>query len=171
MIRRLLLLLLVLTIAPALAQEAGFAARQSDVKKEPFSDAPTVGTLPVKTQVKIIKRAGGWMQIESAAAAGWVRMLAIRLNATAGEKDSGDAVVKSLFNIARTGSSGTAVATGVRGLDKEQIQNAKPNPVELEKLAGYAASKPDAEQFAAGDPQLKRQTIDYVVASGGGAKP
>jgi hypothetical protein len=168
--RRLMLLLLALAIAPAVAQETGFTARQSEVKKEPFSDAATIGTLPAKTQVKIVKREGGWMQIESAAVAGWVRMLAIRLGATGGEQDSGDAGVKSLFNIARTGSSGTAVATGVRGLDKEQIQNAKPNPVELEKLTRFAAAKSDAERFAVGDPQLKTQTIEYVLAPGAGAK-
>ena len=168
--RFLLLLLLALPIAPAMAQETGFAVRQSEVKKEPFSDAATVGTLPAKTQVKIVKREGGWMQIESAAAAGWVRMLEIRLGATGGEQAGGDSGVKSLFNLARTGSSGTAVATGVRGLDKEQIQNARPNPVELEKLTGFAAARPDAEQFAAGEPQLKAQTIEYASAPGAGAK-
>jgi hypothetical protein len=170
--RRLLLLLLALAVAPAVAQETGVAVRQSEVKKEPFSDAATVGTLPAKTQVKIVKREGGWMQIESAAAAGWVRMLEIRLGATGGggEQASGDAGVKSMFNLARTGSSGTAVATGVRGLSKEQIQNARPNPVELEKLSAFAAARPDAEQFAAGDPQLKPQTIEYMSAPGAGAK-
>ena len=79
--------------------------------------------------------------------------------------------MKSLFNLARTGSSGTAVATGVRGLDKELIQNARPNPVELEKLTGYAVAKPDAERFAAGNPQLKAQTIEYASAPGARAKP
>jgi hypothetical protein len=161
-----MLFLLVLAVAPAVAQESGFAVRQSEVKKEPFSDAATIGTLAAKAQVKIVKREGGWMQIESAAVAGWVRMLAIRLGATGAEQDSGDSGVKSLFNIARTGSSGTAVATGVRGLDKEQIQNAKPNPVELEKLARFAAARADAEQFAAGDPQLKAQKIEYLPSAG-----
>ena len=74
--------------------------------------------------------------------------------------------VKSLFNVARTGSSGTAVATGVRGLSKEQIQNARPNPVELQKLGTFVAARSDAEQFAAGDPQLKAQAIDYLPAPG-----
>ena len=169
--RLLVLLLLVLAGAPAVAQETGFAVRQSEVKKEPFSDAATVGMLPAKTQVKIVKREGGWLQIESAAATGWVRMLEIRTGAAGGsEQAGGDSGVKSLFNLARTGSSGTAVATGVRGLSKEQIQNARPNPAELEKLTGYAVAKPDAEQFAAGNPQLKAQTIEYVSAPAAGAK-
>lgn len=163
------LLLLVLAVAPAMAQETGFALRESEVKKEPFSDAATIGTLAAKTPVRIVKRAGGWMQIESAAVAGWVRMLAIRVGETAGEQVSGDSGVKSLFNVARTGSSGTVVGTGVRGLDKEQVQNAKPNRAELQKLARFAAAKSDAEQFAAGNPQLTAQKIDYVPAPGAGA--
>ena len=164
-----ILLLLVLAFVPAVAQETGFAIRQTEVKKEPYSDAATIGTLPEKTQVKVVKREGGWMQIESPAASGWVRMLALRMGAGA-EQGGGDSGVKSLFNVARTGSSGTAVATGVRGLDKEQIQNARPNPVELQKLAGFAAAKSDAEQFAAVDPQLKAQTVEYLPAPGAGAK-
>ena len=165
MIPRLVVLFMLLAVLPAMAQETGFAARQTEVKKEPFSDAATVGALPEKTPVKVVKREGGWMQIESSAASGWVRMLSIRMNPVA-EQGRGDSGVTSLFNVARTGSSGTAVATGVRGLDKEQIQNAKPNPQELEKLGAFAASKSDAEQFAAGDPQLKAQTVDYLAAPG-----
>jgi hypothetical protein len=169
-ILRLILLFIALAVAPAVAQETGFAVRQTEVKKEPFSDAAAVGTLPEKTQVKLVKREGGWMLIESAAASGWVRMLSIRIGAGA-EKTGGDSGVKSLFNVARTGSSGTSVATGVRGLDKEQITNARPNPVELQKLAAYAAARADAEQFAAGDPQLKAQTIDYLLSPGAKTRP
>jgi len=134
------------------------------VKKEPFSDAQTVGTLEEKAQVRVLGRQGGWAQVESGALSGWVRMLSIRTNSGQSSMVSG---LKSLFNVARTGSSGTTVTTGVRGLDKEQIQNAKPNPEELKKLAALAATKPDAERFAAGSPQLKNQAIEYLPVSSG----
>jgi hypothetical protein len=159
---RTLLLFLALVAAPLFAQESGFAVRQTEVKKEPFSDAQTVGTLAEKAQVKALARQGGWMQIESGSVSGWVRMLSIRMSSSQSSDDSG---LKSLFNVARTGSSGTSVATGVRGLDKEQIQNAKPNPEELKKLTGFAATKGDAEKFAAGSPQLKDQKVDYLPAA------
>ncbi len=152
-------LVFVLGVGPAIAQETGFAVRQTDVKKEPFTDAETVGTLAEKSQVKVLGRQGGWAQIESGALAGWVRLLAIRMNSGQSSFTSG---LKSLFSVARTGSSGTTVTTGVRGLDREQIQNAKPNPEELKKLAGFTATKGDAEQFAAGNPKLKNQKIDYL---------
>jgi hypothetical protein len=151
-----------LGLSLSFAQETGFAVRAIDVKKEPYSDAATAGSLPEKTQVKVLARQGGWMQIESGAIAGWVRMLSIRM---AGAQAGGDSGMGQLFNIARTGSSGTAVATGVRGLDKEQIANAQPNPSELRKLSNFAASRSDAERFAAGNPQLKSQSLEYFSAA------
>ncbi len=86
-------------------------------------------------------------------------MLAIRM---ASDAKSGDSGVGALFNVARTGSSGTAVATGVRGLDKEQIQNAKPNPAELDKLSGFRADKGAAERFAESKPALQQQPVEYL---------
>lgn len=155
-------LLALAALAPAaLAQDSGFAVRKTELKSEPFTDAATVGSLAEKAQVRIVGRQGGWMKVESQAANGWVRMLAIRMASTADAK-SGDSGVGALFNVARTGSSGTAVATGVRGLDKEQIQNAKPNPAALEKLSGFRAAKGDAERFADGKPALKAQSVEYL---------
>jgi len=156
-------LVLALGVSDAIAQETGFAIRQTEVKKEPFSDAQTVGILEEKAQVKVLSRQGGWVQVESGGAvSGWVRMLSIRTNSGQSSVVSG---LKSLFSVARTGSSGTTVTTGVRGLDKEQIQNAKPNPEELKKLAALAATRADAERFAAGSPQLRNQAVEYLPAS------
>lgn len=150
-----------LLCSAALAQDSGFAVRKTELKAEPFTDAATVGSLAEKAQVRIVSRQGGWMKIESQTANGWVRMLAIRM-ASGGDAKPGDSGVGALFNVARTGSSGTAVATGVRGLDKEQIQNAKPNPAELDKLTGFRADKGAAERFAEGKPALQAQPVDYL---------
>jgi hypothetical protein len=155
------LLALAALAAPAPAQDGGYAVRKTEIKSEPFTDASTVGSLAEKAQVRVVARQGGWMRVESQAASGWVRMLSIRM-ASGGDSRSGDSGVGALFNVARTGSSGTAVATGVRGLDKEQIQNAKPNPAELEKLSGFRAAKGDAERFADGKPALKAQSVEYL---------
>jgi len=159
---RIALALLVLLAAPAFAQETGYAVRDTEIKKEPFSDAQTLGTLAERAQVKVLDRQNGWMQIESGTQAGWVRMLSIRMDSGSSGFVSG---LKSLFSVARTGSSGRTVTTGVRGLDKEDIKNAKPNPEEVKKLAGFAASKGDAEKFAAGNPKLATQKIDYLQAA------
>ena len=159
---RIALAVLVLAAAPAFAQETGYAVRETEVKKEPYSDAQTLGTLAEKAQVKVLDRQNGWMQIESGTQAGWVRMLSIRMDSSSSGFMSG---LKSLFSVARTGSSGRTATTGVRGLDKEDIKNAKPNPDEVKKLAAFAASRSDAEKFAAGNPKLTTQKVDYLQAS------
>ena len=159
---RIALALLLFLAAPVFAQETGYAVRETEVKKEPYSDAQTVGTLAEKAQVKVLDRQNGWMRIESGAQSGWVRMLSIRMDSSSSGFMSG---LKSLFSVARTGSSGRTATTGVRGLDKEDIKNAKPNPEEVKKLAVFAASRSDAEKFAAGNPQLKSQKIDYLQAA------
>ena len=160
--------LLLACCGAALAQDTGYAVRATEFKAEPFSDAAGSGTLPERTQVRIVSRQGGWLKVESAAGSGWVRLLAIRTGATEGA--GGDSGLKQLFNVARSGSSGTAVATGVRGLDKEQIQNAQPNAAELEKMARFATSRSDAEQFATG-ARLAEQAIDYLPAPAVAAPP
>ncbi len=143
--------------------QSGYTIRDVTVKKEPYDDAATVGKLAERAPVEVTKRLGGWVEIRSSAVNGWVRMLSVRMGSPGGTR-SGSSGLGSLFNIARSGSSGAAVTTGVRGLDKEQIQNAQPNLAELQKMQGFAVSRQDAQAFAGGDPQLTSQRVDYLAA-------
>jgi hypothetical protein len=65
-----------------------------------------------------------------------------------------------MFNVARTGTSGTTVTTGVRGLDAEQINNAQPNAAELGKMASFAATKEASSSFAK-RAKLQARQVDY----------
>lgn len=141
------------------AAETGVLARATDLKQEPFSDAATVQALPAAAPVEVLKRQGAWMQVKSGEHSGWVRLLSVRMGADAG-KSSESGLMKAA-NVALSGSSGTAVATGVRGLDKEQIANASPNPAEAAKLENYAAAEPQARKFAAA-AALADQTVPYL---------
>ena len=86
-------------------------------------------------------------------------MLALRFGAT-GTAKPGASGVTQLFNVARTGTSGTQVTTGVRGLDEEQISNAQPNPAELAKLEKFATDRDAAAGFAA-QGKLSATPVDY----------
>lgn len=155
----------------ALALVASFAAwgenaqtvKATDLKKTPFNDAETVASLPENTVVEILKRQGPWMQVKAADKEGWVRMLALRMGDGSAKGGSSGAGLAGLLNIARTGSSGTTVATGVRGLTKEELANAQPNPVELKKLQQYTVGAKEARTFAAAGG-LKAQQVDYLKA-------
>lgn len=137
--------------------EPAFLLRAADLKKEPASDAATVAALAENAAVDAQERQGGWVRVKAGAAEGWVKMLALRYAGT-GSVRAGDSGAAQVFNAARTGSSGTQVTTGVRGLDEQMIAAARPNAAELARMNQFA-STPDAAAGFASQGALKRQTV------------
>lgn len=149
-----------LAFLPLLAwAEPATLIRATELKSAPASDAATVAQLPEKTAVDALERKGGWTRVKAASAEGWVKMLALRYGAP-GEAKRGDTGLAQAFNVARTGSSGTQVTTGVRGLDEKQLANAQPNAAELAKLDKFAADTDGAARFAA-NGKLAAKAVDY----------
>jgi len=140
--------------------EAATVVRATDLKQSPATDAATLAPLAENATVQTLERKGGWTRVKTEAGAeGWVRMLTLRY-AGGSEAKSGDSGIVQLLNVARTGTSGTQVTTGVRGLDAELLANARPNAAELDKLQRYAAPEEAAAQFAARGP-LQAQRVAY----------
>jgi hypothetical protein len=131
----------------ALAEPAT-VIRATDLKQQPATDSATVAALAENTAVEVLERKSGWTRVKAAPGEGWVRMLALRFGGAAPAK-AGTSGITQLFNVARTGTSGTQVTTGVRGLDEEQLKTAQPNPAELSKLEKFAADRDAAASFAA----------------------
>jgi len=140
-------LFLLLLFPFAVLAEPATLIRTTELKKDPATDAATVSQLEADTTVDALERRGGWTRVKAGAAEGWVKMLALRYGAPGAAK-TGDSGLSQLFNVARTGSSGTQVTTGVRGLEAEEITNAQPNAAELRKMQGYAATRDAAASFA-----------------------
>ena len=141
---------LVLFFIPLLCwAEPAMVLRATELKSEPASDAPTVAQLAENAAVDALERKGGWTRVRGGGAEGWVKMLALRYTGSAGPAKAGDSGLQQAFNVARTGSSGTQVTTGVRGLDEQQLANARPNLAEVAKLNTYAADRDAASAFAA----------------------
>ena len=141
--------LLFLLLAPAVClADPATLLRATDLKRAPATDAESVVSLPANAKVDALERKGGWTRVKAAEGEGWVKMLALRYEG-AGSGRSGDSGVAQLFNVARTGSSGTQVTTGVRGLDEQQLANAQPNKAELAKMSRFAVPVDAAAAFAA----------------------
>ena len=87
-------------------------------------------------------------------------MLALRFGG-AGAAKPGASGLSQLFNVARTGTSGTQVTTGVRGLDAEQIANAQPNPAELAKLEKFAADRGRGRRLRRAGQARPPTAVDY----------
>lgn len=146
MMHKILPLALLFAAAAALA-EPGSVSRTTDLKAKPFLDSATIAKLAANSQVDIGKRQGAWAQVRTpSGATGWIKLLNLR-SGTAG---SGSALsgIGKIANVARTGSSGNTVTTGVKGLSAEQIKNARPDPQQVEKLNRQAVSSAEAQRFA-----------------------
>jgi hypothetical protein len=162
-VKRILLSALALLAASLCAAEPAATIRATELKKDPGTDAPTVAQLAEGAKVEALERKGGWTRVKTEGGAeGWVRMLQLRYG---GEAKSGDSGIAQLLNVARTGSSGTQVTTGVRGLDPDQLARARPNPGELSRMTGYAVDKDSAAGFAAQGP-LRAQRVEYPKGGG-----
>src|SRR5262245_3772587 len=139
--------------------EPATVIRATELKQEPASDAATVATLAENTAVDALERRSGWTRIKAPSGEGWVRMLSLRFGSATAAKP-GASGASQMFNVARTGTSGTQVTTGVRGLDAEQPANAQPNPAELAKLEQFAADRDAAAKFAA-QGKLATRSVEY----------
>ena len=150
--------LLALLLLPLFCHaEPATLVRAAELKSEPATDAATLATLPENASVESLERKGGWTRIKAGNAEGWVKMLALRYGDSGKRGDTG---LAQLFNVARTGSSGTQVTTGVRGLDEEQLARAQPNAAELAKLNRFAVEREAAGNFAA-QGKLSATSVDY----------
>lgn len=145
------------------AAEAGKTIVAADLKQQPFMDAPTISKLAVNTELEVLARQGGWMQIKSASGEGWLKMTAVKLG-TGDPKAKSGSGLDTLFNIAttgRSGSSGVTVATGVRGLGQEELKNAQPNHDAVKKMERFAGAKNEATTFAS-SANLTSQNLEYL---------
>jgi len=134
--------------------------RATELKQAPASDAQTVASLEENAPVQTAERRGGWIQVStSAGASGWVKFLALRFGGAATGK-AGDSGVAQLFNVARGGTSGSQVTTGVRGLDAEDISTAQPNAAAVQRMDSFAVSADEAGRFASDGP-LQAQSVAY----------
>ncbi len=146
------------------AAETAYMVRATELKAKPFADAATVAKLEEQSKVEVLSRQASWMQIKAEAGTGWVKMLSVRMgNPGAQPAKSGDSGLGKIFNLATTGSSGSTVTTGVRGLSEEKLHNAQPNPADFKHMQGYAAKKEEAQKFAKAG-QLKAEPMDYLGA-------
>ena len=140
--------------------EPATVVRVTELKKDPATDAPTVATLAENTTVDALERQGGWTRVKSGSAEGWVRMLSLRLGGP-GQAKQGDTGVSQLFNVARTGTSGAQVTTGVRGLDPDRLANPQPDRNQLSRMQSYAVSPEAAASFAA-QGRLQQRRVQEV---------
>ncbi|SFN84776.1 hypothetical protein SAMN05660284_02379 [Formivibrio citricus] len=163
-----LLPLLLFSSALALA-EPGSVTRATDLKEKPFLDSATIARIAADSKVDIQSRQGAWAQVRTGEGkSGWLKVLNLR--SMASSNGTGLGGVGQLLNVARTGSSGSTVTTGVKGLSAEQIKNARPSPQEVDRLKSYGVNAQEAQRFAK-TSQLQPQKVAAIEVSASTSQP
>jgi hypothetical protein len=147
-----------LATAAASAAETGVLIRADVLRDKPFIDGAEIQKLAANAPVTIAARQGGWVQIDSGGKSGWVRTLNVRLGAGGSAGGSSLLAASSLY---RTGSSGTQVTTGVKGLGAGDISAASPNAAQLAMLNAQVVA-PAAASEQASRNGLKTNQVEYL---------
>ncbi len=151
------------------AAEKGLVIRAGDLLAQPFIDAANVGKVAPAEPVTVVERRGAWANVKAGGKSGWVRLLNLRLEPTAGLSGPTKAQAvrpNGLTALLQTGSSGRTVTTGVKGMDEEDIKNATPNYVELTLLETLEVDAANARSNAVRN-NLKERSVDYLDKRGG----
>jgi len=162
------IMLIALFCSPSWAQTAkqGWVIGDSSLYKKPFSDAEVLASLHADGMVTVIKRKGGWYQVESANnLSGWMRMNTLRFSEQKEAKGNGNVqglrqTIK-LFKTGRSGTSGVTVATGIRGLNSADLANSMPDHNGLKQLSNYMSDRGASEEFAA-SAHLTSQELAFI---------
>jgi len=138
-------LLLCVSAAQALAAP-GTVLRNDKIYSQPSSGSAVAGSVAKGASVNILSKQGGWLRVTAGKTTGWMRLLSVR----AGEGGLGGAGVGDVVGAATTRSDPSRVVAvaGLRGLNDEELKQAKFNAAELAQLDTWVVTVAQAQAFA-----------------------
>ena len=138
-------LLLCMTSASAHAA-SGTVLRSEKIYSQPSSGSKVTANVAKGTTVNILSKQGGWLRVAAGSQTGWMRLLSVRAGA-GGLSSSG---VGDVLGAATTRSDPSRVVAvaGLRGLNDEELKQAKFNGDELARLGTWNVSAAQAKSFA-----------------------
>lgn len=153
-----LLLAVLLLPVPLSAAEKGIALKADNIRSEPYSDAKSFGKIARGEKLEILGKKGAWLNVKTAKSRGWVRLLSVKRGTIGGGKEA-----SSLLYIAtgRAGTGKVVATTGVRGLNEEELKNAKYDEAEIKMLESYTQTAEQGRQFAQ-NGGLKAVKLNYL---------
>ena len=138
---------LVLCVTAASAWAApGTVLRNEKLYSQPSANAKLAGTVAKGASVNIHAKQGGWLRVTSGKTTGWIRLLSVR----AGAGGLGGAGLGDVVGAATTRSDPSRVVAvaGLRGLNDEDLKQAKFNADELGRLEALKVTATQARSHA-----------------------
>lgn len=139
--------------------------RESVLRAEPRTDAATVATLPLGASGEALARQGAWVQVRSGNSTGWLYSFNVRFGGTAGAGDGAGSVLGRIFGPRQRVNVTSTI--GIRGLDEEDLKQARFDGGQVQQLDTFAASREQAETHA-GEAGLSAGRVEYLGEAGGG---
>src|SRR5688572_5909481 len=140
----------------ASAQEQAVLERDAALLTEPRNGAPVVAQLKQGASGEVIARKGAWVNLRTPSGSGWLFSFNVRFQAPG---TAGAPAARAPAPVA-SGPRRVTATIGIRGLDEEDMRQARFDASQMRLLDQYAASKQDAAN-AARDSGLAPARVEY----------
>jgi hypothetical protein len=130
----------------AVSSAPGTVLRAEKLYSEPASTSKVTASVAKGASVEILGKQAGWLRVKAGSQSGWIRLLSVR----AGSGGLGGAGVGDVVGAATTRSDPTRVVAvaGLRGLNDEDLKQAKFNAEELARIDARSVSATQVRTFA-----------------------
>jgi hypothetical protein len=138
---------LVLCVASASAWAApGTVLRNEKLYSQPAATSKVTASVAKGANVEILAKQGGWLRVKAGNSTGWIRLLSVR----AGAGGLGGTGARDVVGAATTKSDPSRVVAvaGLRGLNDEDLKQAKFNAEELARMEALSVTAAQARGFA-----------------------
>jgi len=127
----------------------------------PSHNGETITTLAADSVITIEQRQGSWTKVATTEYTGWVPTLTIRIKSVVTREDFKAAAVEVSDKIEDETNTQVVATMGIRGLDEEELKQAKFNKKQLALLESYYANKKQLTAFSQAG-ELKPKDIAYI---------
>src|SRR5512139_3423695 len=130
----------------AVSSAPGTVLRAEKLYSEPAATSKGTASVAKGASAEILGKQAGWLRVKAGSKSGWIRLLSVR----AGAGGLGGAGVGDVVGAATTRSDPTRVVAvaGLRGLNDEDLKQAKFNAEELARMDALGVSATQARTFA-----------------------
>ncbi len=143
---------------PAGAQQVTLE-RDTPLHAEARLDAKVVTTLKQGTPGEVVAKSGAWLHIKTAEASGWLFSFNVRFAPAAASSASGDAAALGRL-FASPNRVHVTSTIGVRGLEEDDLRQARFDGAQMRLLDQYAAT-PEQAGARARESGLTASRVDY----------
>ena len=137
---------LLCVLAASAGAAPGTVLRNEKLLSQPRTGSSVAATVAKGASVNILSKQGGWLRVTAGRSTGWIRLLSVRAGAGGlGGAGLGD-VVGAATN--RSNPSRVVAVAGLRGLNDEDLKQARFNADEMARLDSWQVSASKAQSFA-----------------------